>query len=147
MSKEENLKIIYEEVSEIHRFQQSGVDMLNNKMNWVLVSDLVFLAVVYDLHQRSVLAVLLASLSAIVVLIYFKPIRFKSTVEISKQLEHADKDSFLRDLIDTKRQAFNANAGRVKELKAAMLSARVLLIAALAVQVLALLPLCVLYGR
>ncbi len=100
--KEENLKIIYEEISELHRYQQSGVDLLYNKLNWILVSDLVFVAALMSSKESSTIAVLLASASAILVLIKFQPQVFKNTAQITSQLETVDRPNFLESLIKKK---------------------------------------------
>lgn len=52
MSEEENighpnLEIVYKESCEAARNQQSSIDLLYNKLNWVLVSDAVLLAAMF----------------------------------------------------------------------------------------------------
>ncbi|MHB1769502.1 MAG: hypothetical protein ACYCPH_00220 [Minisyncoccota bacterium] len=137
--KDENLKIIYDEIVELHRYQQSGVDLLYNKLNWILVSDLVFLAAAYNLHWPNFLAQLLASASAVLVLLKFQPETFKSTAQISAQLDQVEHKDFLESLIKKKKEALNANATRIDKLSGSMLWARILLIAAIAVQFLSIL--------
>lgn len=146
--KEKNLKIVYEEISELHRFQQSSVDMTYNKLNWILVSDVVLLGVFFSLHHRSFLAVLLVCISAIIVLIQFQPKTFKYAPHVTSMLEKLDMDDsdFLQSVIAKKKEALNANTSRLKEINGWMFTARVLLIAALALQVLLLLPLYLLYA-
>ena len=103
--KDDNLKIIYEEISELHRFQQSGVDLLYNKLNWILVSDLVFIVALMSSKESSMIATLLVSASAILVLIKFQPQVFKSTAQITNQLDTVEKPNFLESLIKKKRGA------------------------------------------
>lgn len=71
--REENLKIIYNEVVELHKYQQQGLDLMYNKLNWILVSDLVILALLYNSRRPSALVILLVSLSAVFALISFEP--------------------------------------------------------------------------
>jgi len=132
--KDENLKIIYDEITELHRFQQSGVDLLYNKLNWILVSDLVLIAAILNFKYPSILALLFAGASAVLVLIKFQPQIFKSTAQITNQLENVEKPNFLESLIKKKKEAYNANKGRIDELNTVMLYARVLLILAIVTQ-------------
>lgn len=143
--KDENLKIIYEEISELHRYQQSGVDLLYNKLNWILVSDLVFVAALMSSKESSTIATLLASASAILVLIKFQPQVFKNTAQITSQLETVDKPNFLESLIKKKKEALNANKSRIDELNNVMFYARLLLILAIGIQFLATAPALVCY--
>lgn len=143
--KDENLKIIYEEISELHRYQQSGVDLLYNKLNWILVSDLVFVAALMSSKESSIIATLLASASAILVLIKFQPQVFKNTAQITSQLETVDKPNFLESLIKKKKEALNANKSRIDELNNVMFYARLLLILAIGIQFLATAPALVCY--
>lgn len=139
--KEENLKIIYEEISELHRFQQSGVDLLYNKLNWILVSDLVFIAAMISSKYGSTLAIFLASASAIVALVKFEPQVFKGTAKISDLVEIVEKEDFLKILVKKKTEAYNANKGRITELNKFMFYTRVLLISAIVIQFLSIAPL------
>ncbi len=132
--KEDNLKVIYDEITELHRFQQSGVDLLYNKLNWILVSDLVLIAALLNFKHPSILALLFAGASAVLVLIKFQPQIFKSTAQITNQLENVEKPNFLESLIKKKKEAYNANKGRIDELNTVMLYARVLLILAIVTQ-------------
>jgi len=143
--KDENLKIIYEEISELHRFQQSGVDLLYNKLNWILVADLVFIAAIMNTTQGSTIATLLASASAILVLIKFQPQVFKNTAQITSQLESVDKLNFLESLIKKKKEALNSNKSRIDELNTVMFYARILLILAIGIQFLFSAPSLVFY--
>lgn len=115
--KKENLKIIYNEVVELHKYQQQGLDLMYNKLNWILVSDVVFLAALYSGRQHSLVVMMFVSLSVILVLFGFSRKKFKFTAKISKQLSRADDTSFLTSLIKKKREAFLANNNRVKNLE------------------------------
>jgi len=132
--KEKNLETVYQEITEILSQQQASVDLLYNKFNWILVSDLVFLAALYNTHRPNVLVVLLVSLSGILCLVGFQPKVFKMTAKISAQLDKVDESNFLESLIDKKKEAFTANDSRVDEMKNLMSWSRWLLISAIAVQ-------------
>lgn len=144
--KEDNLKVIYEEISELHRFQQSSVDLLYNKLNWVLVSDLVFIAALVSSKNGSILALLLASLSAILALIEFQPHVFQSTAQISDQLERAAEPNFMESLIKKKKEAYHMNAERLESLNTTMLYTRIFLLAALILQFLSMISPFFFYG-
>ena len=134
--KEENLKVIYDEMSEILREQQGSIDLLYNKLNWILVSDVVFLAALYTAHHQNFLVILLVSLSALVCLIGFQPQVFKMTANISAQLKKVEESNFLESLINKKRVAFNANDSKVSNIKRWMSLSQYLLIAAIVLQLL-----------
>lgn len=136
MDKEENLKIIYKEVSDLHKYQQEGIDLVNNKSNWILVSDMVFLTILYQIPQKNFfifVIIFLVTVSAILSLIIFKPKRFKNTAKISKQLEKKDekREVFLESLIRKKKQAYTANALEKKKIDQLLLLAQYMLIIAL----------------
>ena len=114
----QNLEIIYDEVVEIHRYQQQGVDLVYNKLNWILVSDFVFLTAVFSLHHRNVLVILLISASIITSMIGFGSRTFKSTKQISKMLEEKNDQNFLEKLIEKKVEAFNKNKNTLKGINA-----------------------------
>ncbi len=134
--REENLKVIYEEISELLRHQQASVDILYNKLNWILVADSVFLAALYSIHRPNILVVLLVSISAILCLVSFQPETFKITAHVTMQLAKASEDNFLESLIDKKREAFNANDSKTENIERRMSWSRYLLVAAIALQLL-----------
>jgi hypothetical protein len=56
----QNLKIVYEEITELHRNQQSAADLSYNKLNWILVSDIVFLAALFaDKRMNAIIIALI----------------------------------------------------------------------------------------
>lgn len=132
--KEENLKTIYKETVELHKYQQQSLDLLYNKLNWILVSDVVFLASLYSTGHPNVLIIFLVSLSAAFTLSGFSPKGFKYTRKISDQLIDVDRDNFLEILISKKAEAFEKNVGRSKELKIILGFSQWLLIAAIFLQ-------------
>lgn len=134
----EDLKIVYDEVSELHRFQQDSINLLYNKLNWILVSDLVFIAAIYAAHHQSILAILCASVSSIIVLVKFQAKVFKSTAVIKDQLKVAGEPNFLESLINKKREALNSNASKLEETEEALKLARYLLVAAIVLELLVL---------
>ncbi|MFA5643236.1 MAG: hypothetical protein WC949_01620 [Candidatus Paceibacterota bacterium] len=136
--KEESLKIIYNEVVELHKYQQQALDLMYNKLNWILVSDLVFLAVLYSVHRSNIFIVLLVSLSAVITLAGFSPEKFKFTAKISKQLIKADDDNFLESLIKKKKDAFMRNESRSKSVEKLLKCSQWLLIFAILFQFLTL---------
>lgn len=129
----ENLKIIYQEVTELLNNQQASIDLLYNKLNWILVSDLVFLGMTYTKNPNPI-ALLLATLSAVISVIQLRPEIFKSTVKIKNQLEQSEKADFLRELIEKKREVFNLNGDTVKQISRRFEYAAYLLAAGLVVQ-------------
>src|SRR5680860_548173 len=126
--KDENLKIIYNEVVELHKYQQQSLDLMYNKLNWILVSDLVFLATLYNARHLNVLVIFLVSLSAVLTLVGFSPEKFKYTAKISDQLLTADKNNFLESLIKKKREAFLKNKSRIKNVELLLKSSQWLLV-------------------
>lgn len=116
MSKE-NLKIIYDEAVEIHQQQQAGVDLVYNKLNWILVSDFVFLAAIFSQHQKNILVMALVATSIIASLVGIEQRTFKSTAKLSTMLENVNNEKFLEHLIQKKIEAFNKNKSRVSEIE------------------------------
>jgi hypothetical protein len=132
--KEHNLNIVYEEITELHRIQQSGIDLVYNKFNWILVSDIVFLAALYNSHRPSVTVTILVSLSGILALLGIEPIKFKITAKVTDQLSSVEDENFLLDLIKTKKEALNKNQSRTVELNSVITYSKWLLIAAIVLQ-------------
>lgn len=137
--KEENLKIVYQEINELQRQQQGSIDLLYNKLNWILVSDVVFLAALYSVRHPALLVVLLVSVSAILALIGFQPQTFHITAKISEQLDKTGETDFMKLLLEKKRDMFNINIKKTKLMKNMLAWSRYLLIAALGLQFLVLL--------
>jgi hypothetical protein len=117
MNKEENLKIVYNEVLELNKYQQQGIDLMFNKLNWILVADSVILAAFYNLKEYNLVVVFLVSLSIVFSVVGFSPIRMKVTAKITSQLEKIDQDDFLEYLVAKKREAYIGNASRSKNLE------------------------------
>ena len=138
----ENLKIVYREVCDLDRHQQSSIDLLYNKLNWILVSDFVFLAAIYNTDYPNTLVTLLTTASAVVCLVGFQPKIFKGTVSITDQLDNIDKPNFLKSLIESKRKAFSTNNEPAKKISKTMEWSRGLLIAAIILQVILMLHIC-----
>ncbi len=136
--KEENLKTVYNEVNELHKHQQQGIDLMYNKLNWILVSDIVFLAGLYANHCPNVFVVILVSISAIVALLSFNTKKYKHTAKISSQLDGVENEHFLESLIEKKREAFIANDSRNKELAELLQYSQWLLVGAIIAQFLTL---------
>jgi hypothetical protein len=131
----ENLKILYNETVEIHKYQQQGIDLFYNKLNWILVSDVVFLAGLYGGSKHpNILVVLLISTSILFAFFGFSSRKFKYTAKISKQLNDIEKDNYIKILIDKKRQAFEKNAQTIKEMKKDLIYSQWLFIAAILLQ-------------
>lgn len=133
-TKEENLKIVYNEIVELHRQHQSGIDLVYNKLNWILVSDLVFLASIYNMRCPSVSVAVLVSISVILSLVGFERREFRTTEKIMTQLERTDDDNFLEVLIEKKRGAFNKNESQNKKISDLMHYASWFLIIAVVLQ-------------
>ena len=136
MDKEDNLKIVYKESIEVNKQQQLAIDLIYNKLNWILVSDLVFLAAIYSMYRLNIAVLFLVILSAILSLLGLDPQIFKGTAKLSEQLTRVDNDKneFLKGLINKKIEAFNANNKRISEISSFLLFSKYLLIIALIVQ-------------
>lgn len=136
MDKEDNLKIVYKESVETYKYQQSAVDLIYNKLNWILVSDIVFLAALYGAHRHSAIVALLVVLSAILSLLGLNPRKFKGTAKISEQLKKvdSDKNKFLEAIISKRIEAFNANEKRINDISCFLSFSKWLLISALIIQ-------------
>jgi hypothetical protein len=134
MTREEDLKIVYSDAVELHNQQQASLDLIYNKFNWILVSDVVLLGAMYSVHRLNILIVFVITLSAVLSLIGFESRKFKITEKISTQLVRAGNTDFLEGLIEKKRLAFEANASQVTEITNLMKYSSRLLILALALQ-------------
>lgn len=111
---ETDLRIVYDEVTHLLDRQSDAVDLLYNKLNWVLVSDVVFLDAVLTGHGSRIFIALLVCLSAIFALIGFRAVPFKVTAKISRLLEIVGEEAFLRSLIKKKISAFHKNKKRAR---------------------------------
>lgn len=129
--KDDNFKIIYNEITELHKYQQQSLDLIYNKLNWILVSDLVFLVTLYNSRRPNILIILLVSLSAIFALIGFSPEKFKYTARISDQLDSVDKDKFLESLVKKKSEAFIENVAHSKKIETSLKYSQWLLVCAI----------------
>lgn len=133
-SEKEDLRVAYEEVSQLHSQQQGGIDLVYNKLNWILVSDIVFLVYLYGDEYANPGVIGLVTASALCALVGFQPERFKSTVKISALLEKAGEKGFMRSLIKRKKDAFVANNERTELMSEMMSGSRWFLIIALLLQ-------------
>lgn len=132
--KEKNFKIIYDELVELHKNQQSVIGLTNNKLNWILVSCVVLLATIYSTHCPNIAVVLLLSLSAGLALFGFSPKKFKITEKISDQISKVGDVDFLEKLVEKKREAYNANEKREMDMDRIMFYSQNLLITAITLQ-------------
>ena len=133
-TREEKLNIIYQETVEMHKQHQVGIDLVYNKLNWILVSGMVFLAMLYSGRHTNMLIVIIASASTIVTLVGFERRTFHVTKKISDQLAEVESENFLENLIVKKVAAFNANEKQNKQISDLMHWASWLLIAAVGLQ-------------
>lgn len=130
----EHLEIIYDEIVEIHKHQQEAVDLIYNKLNWILVSDFVFLAAIFNFHWRSKIVILLVCISIVATLVIIGHHKFKATAKISKMLEKKDNPKFLEDLIVVKVKAFNKNESEITKIEKHLTWSRYSLIFAVVLQ-------------
>lgn len=132
--KEKNFKIIYDELVELHKNQQEVIKLTSNKLNWILVSDVVLLAFIYSTNSPNIAVIILLSLSAILSLFGFSPRKFKITEKISDQINRVEDENFLEKLVNKKREAYNSNEGRERSMNETMFNSQILLIIALVLQ-------------
>ena len=135
--KENDLKIIYEDVAELHRQQQSAIELVYNKLNWILVSDIVFIAAIMSGRHPNIAVLLLICLSAILALLGLEPQSFKMTQKITDQLANAGKEDFLEDLIKKKKEVYNKNESRSTTLNLILTGSKMLLIIGITLQFMA----------
>ncbi len=133
------LKIVLKETTEAHQLQQSGIDLIFGKLNWILVANVVFLAALYNAENASSVVILLLTFSILFSLIGLDPQDFKTTAKLSDQLEVASNEEnneagYLEALINKKIEAFNANQSRVDEIGTFLTFSKGLFILALAYQ-------------
>lgn len=136
MSVEENLRMVHEELVDLHQKQQDGIDLIYNKFNWILVSDVVLLAALYNSEYVYSIVLILITFSAVIAIFGFESRTFKVTERITDQLERIEssQSDFLKKLAAKKREAFNANNKQILELSLYRQYSGALLLAALALQ-------------
>jgi len=132
--KDENLKIIYNEVVELHKYQQQSIDLMYNKFNWILVADSVFLAALYNTRHANILVILLVAISAVLSLLSFVPTKYKYTAKISDQLTNVDNNKFLESLIKKKKEAFTKNESHMTNMGNLLICSQLLLVFAILCQ-------------
>jgi len=132
--KEKNLKIVLEEVSDLLRNQQEGIDLLYNKLNWILVSNVVLLSALFASDCPNLVVGSFLVISIVITLVGFSPKTFKVTAKISDQLRLVDEAGFLVSLINKKRQAFLSNNKKLKRVHLVLRYASGCLICAIVLQ-------------
>jgi hypothetical protein len=137
MQKNDNLKIVFNEVVELHQYQQQSLDLMYNKLNWILVADFVFLASLYSAKHLYAFVVFLVSISVTAALIGFAPKQYRYTARISKQLADVKENNFsLEHLINKKRDAFLKNSSESKKVECCLKISQYTLLVAVWVQLL-----------
>lgn len=129
-----NLEIVLEETRELLRNQQDGIDLLYNKLNWILVSNIVLLATLFSFRGQNFIVVALLIVSIIIILTGFNPRTFKITAKISDQLKLHEDGRFLKSLITKKKEAYLANNKRITMVHQILKRSSYCLIGALVVQ-------------
>ena len=99
---EKNLEIVLNELSDLLKNQQESIDLLYNKLNWMLVSSVVLLTGLFSSDYPNIFVVSLLVLSVYVALIGFIPKAFNITVKIEEQLKYVENDKFIISLINKK---------------------------------------------
>ncbi|BFT94812.1 hypothetical protein MNSC_08200 [Minisyncoccus archaeophilus] len=117
----DNLKIVYNEVLELHKYQQQSFDLLYNKLNWVLVSDVLLLIFFISQESVAILVIFCILISILFTLFAFNPKGYSYTIVISKQLENYEDEDYLKNLIKKRREAFGRNESKIVGIKKALL--------------------------
>lgn len=105
----ENLNLVYKEVSGLQKQQQDAITLLNNKLNWILVSDFVFLATLLNLNMIKTFSAFSVLVSICIALFALRERKFHFTAKVLRMLECIDNEKFMIDLIKKKKKAFDKN--------------------------------------
>jgi len=130
-----NLHVVLEELRALLSDQHTSLDLLSNKLNWILVSNVFLLStLLFSSQSPNIIPCCLLVFSIIVVLIAFQPKAFRSAARTIDQLTQYEDRQFLQSLIDKKLDDYAANAKRITNVSHAFLWSSVLLVVALALQ-------------
>jgi len=131
-----NSHVVLEELRELLNNQHASLNLLSNKLNWILVSDVFLLSTsLFSFESPNLIVCCLLVFSIVIVLIAFQPRAFRSVAGIENQLKQHDDQQFLQLLIDRKIEDYSANAKRILNVSHAFLWSSVFLVVALALQV------------
>jgi hypothetical protein len=92
---QESLKLIYQELVDARKQQQLDFDMIYNKFNWVIVSDIVLFGVLFsnDINIFSSLPAILLFASMLISLIFSRANNYKWGADFNELISAKNKKS------------------------------------------------------
>lgn len=131
---DKNLNIILKEINELHRQQQESVALISNKLNWILVSDIVFLTACSNKGKGSIWTIYFVFISILFAIFGLRPKKFKWTAKIVTMLKEKNNSKFLNDLILKKKELFDSNIKNEKEMQDFLLLSKIMLAIGLGIE-------------